>query len=54
MFFCFLGTKRTISNTCPPSQFQCNDSQCINKKWLCDGIDDCADGSDETPQCGKL
>ena len=29
--------------------FQCDNGQCITKKWLCDLENDCMDGSDEAP-----
>lgn len=34
--------------TCLPGQFQCNNSQCIHPTSLCDGVNDCRDGSDES------
>ena len=41
--------------TCSPNDFQCNNSRCVHKSWLCDGDDDCLDNSDETnDQCRKL
>ena len=33
--------------TCEPSEFQCNDTQCIDSRWRCDGDFDCNDHSDE-------
>ena len=41
---------------CRSDQFQCwPDLTCINGFSECDGIQDCADGSDEAPSyCGKL
>jgi low density lipoprotein-related protein 2 len=34
---------------CPESRFQCNNHLCISQADLCDGADDCGDGSDESP-----
>ena len=28
-------------------EFTCNDGECINNRWLCDGDNDCSDGEDE-------
>ena len=33
--------------TCTPGQFQCNNSHCIFPSQICDGSNDCVDGSDE-------
>ena len=38
---------------CPEKHFRCNDSQCVNEKWHCDGYKDCFDHSDEPPNCSK-
>lgn len=32
---------------CKIDQFFCNSGRCILKKWLCNGLDECGDGSDE-------
>ncbi|KAK2179888.1 hypothetical protein NP493_468g02006 [Ridgeia piscesae] len=41
MFVC-----RTVA--CLPGQVRCSDgSRCINPTWVCDGLFDCRDGSDE-------
>ncbi|GAB0191315.1 low-density lipoprotein receptor-related protein 1B [Grus japonensis] len=49
-----LGTTRKIVNQmdcvteCKEDQFRCkNRAYCIPVRWLCDGIHDCVDGSDE-------
>ena len=39
---------------CPAQTFTCDNTVCIHKKWVCDGDDDCGDGSDEaTKLCCK-
>ncbi|CAF1108503.1 unnamed protein product [Didymodactylos carnosus] len=32
---------------CPGDQFKCLTGQCIKQEWLCDGVWDCSDASDE-------
>lgn len=46
----------SVTLACPSHQFQCKNTavtQCINKKWVCDGRRDCYDDSDEPEGCSK-
>ena len=34
---------------CPDGEFKCDNYACTSNKNLCDGVDNCGDGSDEAP-----
>ena len=38
---------------CEIGQFQCNNTNCIVSSKICNGDDDCGDGTDEQ-DCGKI
>uniref|UniRef100_A0A674MKA0 Low density lipoprotein receptor-related protein 8, apolipoprotein e receptor n=1 Tax=Takifugu rubripes TaxID=31033 RepID=A0A674MKA0_TAKRU len=46
-----------MSSACPSTDFQCRNGKCVAPIFVCDGDDDCDDGSDEekcsAPTCGQ-
>ncbi|XP_072342457.1 membrane frizzled-related protein isoform X1 [Scyliorhinus torazame] len=46
----FFATYQSVNRseaTCSPREFLCTDGQCEEMQWVCDGWNDCSDGSDE-------
>jgi len=44
-----------LPSNCPDTHFSCKNKNCVTGDSLCNGNDDCGDGSDETIGCnGKL
>ena len=41
------GTDVTVSKDCKPGEYKCLDRKCIPKQYVCNGIKDCVDFSDE-------
>lgn len=39
------------SEPCGVNDWQCDNLECINYEFLCDGTKDCTDNSDEGPAC---
>lgn len=35
------------ASTCSPDAFTCSNGRCLKKQFVCDGVDDCGDISDE-------
>ena len=45
--------RRILVSGCKTSQIACDSNQCIPHAWVCDGVRDCVDNTDET-NCGTL
>lgn len=48
-----LPLSTVYNSTCDDREFMCQNRQCIPKHFMCDHDRDCADGSDESPECGE-
>ena len=40
-----------LNCNCTEHEFQCTFGMCLSKTRYCDGVSDCADGSDEPENC---
>lgn len=40
-------------DACPQNTFHCSNGKCINRDFICDGENDCGDGSDEVSNIEK-
>lgn len=61
--YCLCYHTHTVTALCPAFAepavcqvplFTCNNSRCISRQFLCNGEDDCFDGSDESSCTGTL
>ena len=46
-YYCF-----NAGDCSPQYYFRCDNSVCVEKSYVCDGIDSCGDNSDEEQNCG--
>ncbi len=42
-----------LTENCTADSFQCDNGRCIDNEDLCDGRNQCQDGSDEKAPCGN-
>jgi hypothetical protein len=47
VYDCAGYSDETLNCTCDPDDFECDSGGCVNGTWVCDGEEDCYDGSDE-------
>ena len=51
---CKMKFNTKLGDVCPPNSYMCVNNECIPAHNVCDGIPDCADGSDERPFCKSM
>jgi len=44
---CIVEEETSTTEPCPDDLFTCRNGECALQAWICDGEDDCEDGSDE-------
>jgi anaplastic lymphoma kinase len=50
---CFPESGTFVLGECTSSMFRCANGKCLKRDRVCDLTADCADGEDETYECGK-
>ena len=54
MFYAFVSKYSDpahLKSNCPETHFTCNNMKCLRGSLVCDGDNDCGDGSDEIKGC---
>ena len=49
-----MSVQLVLCSECKDHEFQCAGKWCIPQKFICDGINNCGDNSDEVGPCGSL